>query len=312
MITHEARMRPFTVLQTPTTHSGRFSPPLLTARPPRWVTAVMPSAQAVHSHGPVDVVCSGDLALLTTTVRGAAVMDAAALEAAVSAAYATLGTTLRTLNRFAIRLWNYLPDPAFPMGPGLDRYMVFNAGRHHGYQRWDAPAEMQGASLATASAVGIESDDLTVHCLASSVPGRSIENPRQRPAWQYSRRYGPKPPSFARATIARLDSETRLLVAGTASIVGEDSMHIGDLSGQITETFANLNSLIGNATGRDEPSGAALGRLQDLRVYVPRAEDAVTIATALRARCPQASSEIVVARLCRAELLVEIEGIAGL
>jgi chorismate lyase/3-hydroxybenzoate synthase len=290
-----------TLLQTGTPDLPSVIPPL-EARPPHWAVA------AIRAQGGV----AGSLSLLSAVVPDAAGMDAAALDAAVARAYAGIGETLRNQRWHAIRLWNYLPDPGHAMGPGLDRYMVFNAGRHRGYEQWTPVPPLPAASLPTASAVGVEHGDLTIHCLASEAAGRAVENPRQTPAWRYSQRYGPKPPSFSRATIARLGGRDQLLIAGTASIVGEDSTHVDDLAGQLSETFTNLAALIGAATGLDERPADALRRLSELRAYVVRPQDGDAIRAAIRARCsPQMRLDLVEARLCRPELLVEIEGIAS-
>src|SRR5262249_47691686 len=125
-----------------------------------------------------------------------------------------------------------------------------------------------------------------------------------------SPRYGPMPPCFSRATIASVNGRRRLLVGGTASIVGEDSAHGDDVHAQLEETLRNLEALIEAATGRAE-SGNALTRFLDLRVYCARAGDAATIHNVLTARCPRAERiELAIARVCRPELLVEIEGVA--
>jgi chorismate lyase / 3-hydroxybenzoate synthase len=140
-----------------------------------------------------------------------------------------------------------------------------------------------------------------------------VENPRQIPAWRYSARYGPRPPCFSRATIATVNGCRRLLIGGTVSIVGENSRHELDTEGQLEETLANLAALIGAARDFGESATTSLARLIDLRVYIVRAEDAPMIASVLRARCPAAHHvEQTVARLCRPELLVEIEGIADI
>ena len=128
------------------------------------------------------------------------------------------------------------------MVDGLDRYMVFNAGRH------DAYSDQCGA-LGTASAVGIKGSDLSIHCLALEEPGTPVENPRQTPAWQYSARYGPLPPCFSRATIVDLAGRRTLLIGGTASVVGEDSRHAGEFDAQVEETLLNLEALIRTADG---------------------------------------------------------------
>jgi chorismate lyase/3-hydroxybenzoate synthase len=260
--------------------------------------------------GPVDIVAADPLALLATAVPGARGMSAEALRAHVSDAYIAIGHALTTLNRVPIRFWNFVPDPGEPMGDGLDRYMVFNAGRFNGYAQWLCASNEFGRLLPTASAVGIIGDDLVVYCLASDTRGTPVENPRQKPAYRYSQRYGPMPPCFARATIATVRGQQRLLVGGTASIVGEDSAHLDDVRAQLEETLRNLEALIDAATGRNESRGA-LARMLDLRVYVSRAEDAPSIHAELTAVCPRAARiELVIARVCRPELLLEIEGVA--
>src|SRR6185503_5831087 len=97
-----------------------------------------------------------------------------------------------------------------------------------------------GRVLPAASAVGIAGPDLVIDCLASASGGAPVENPRQIAPWQYSRRYGPKPPCFARGTVTRLNDRRMLLIGGTASIVGEESRHPGDLTAQVGELLINL------------------------------------------------------------------------
>lgn len=261
------------------------SPPLLQPRVPQWAG---------------EAAADGRREIFTAIVADAASMDAAALRAGVANAYAQLGTRVRAARKTPIRLWNYLPDPGHFMGPGLDRYMVFNAGRHDGYRQWSDDATVR-PSLATASGVGIVGKDLTVHCLASPEGGVAIENPRQTPAWRYSVRYGPVPPSFSRATAVEIDGRGLLLIGGTASIVGEDSRHAQDVEAQLEEALTNLAAL------------TPLGRIVDLRCYVVRPEDGELVSATLLARCPAAArTELALARLCRPELLVEIEGVAEL
>jgi chorismate lyase/3-hydroxybenzoate synthase len=298
-------------------------PPHLTPRPPLWVDeALGASARRGDSIGPVVVDAAGPLAVLATSVTGARALPADELRGRVAEAYAAIGRALTSIDRVPIRFWNFVPDPAEPMGDGLDRYMVFNAGRYDGYAQWlcqsnlfrqsaiRATPDQFGLLLPTASAVGVVSDDLVVWCLASDAGGTPVENPRQTPAYRYSKRYGPMPPCFSRATIACVKGQPRVLIGGTASIVGEDSLHEGDVASQLAETLRNLDALISAAI--DQPAhGCALERLIDLRVYAARAEDAAPIRKILETRCPRAKRmEMALARVCRPELLVEIEGVA--
>ena len=214
--------------------------------------------------------------------------------------------SLETIDRHPARFWNFIPGIGEPMVDGLDRYMVFNAGRH------DAYGDQRGA-MCTASAVGIKGSDLSIHCLALEDPGTPVENPRQTPSWRYSSRYGPLPPCFSRATIVDIAGRRTLLIGGTASVVGEDSRHAGQFDAQVEETLLNLEALI-QATSASCPGGsAALHRLVDLRVYVRSASDAERVRELLVNRCPRARTiAVALAQVCRPELLVEVEGVAEL
>ena len=289
-------------------------PPHLLPRPPLWVhSALRVSSFDVHRIGPVDVVASPSLALLSTSIANARAMSAAVLRAQVADAYIAVGAALTAIERQPIRFWNFVPSPGDAMGDGLDRYMVFNSGRYRGYTAWSGAAERFVDTLPTASAVGVLGDDLVICCLASTARGTPVENPRQTPAWRYSHRYGPQPPCFSRATIATVNGRQLLLVGGTASIVGETSRHDGDVDAQVAETLRNLEALVDAATCGRRQGIAPLDRLRDLRVYVAREADAAQIRLMVTERCARADRlELAIARVCRPELLVEVEGVAEL
>jgi chorismate lyase / 3-hydroxybenzoate synthase len=281
--------------------------------PPAWVQDLLggsPSSRA----GRVDIASSAGFSLFTTSVADAARMGADDLRAAVTRAYSAIADALGSHALHPVRFWNFLPSPGTQMGDGLDRYMVFNTGRFDAYAQWYATPRQFSHSLATASAVGVATDDYVLYCLASITPGMPVENPRQTPAWKYSRRYGPKPPCFARATIAPIGGRPRLLIGGTASIVGEDSVHIGDVDAQVDETLRNISTLIAAARrDRAESPGAALARITSLRVYIRDATDAGAILSAVEQVCRGgAAIEAAIADVCRPELLVEIEAVADL
>ena len=56
--------------------------------------------------------------------------------------------------------------------------------------------------LCAASAVGSLGGELSICFLGSKERGVHCENPRQLPAYRYPKLYGPRSPSFARATLA--------------------------------------------------------------------------------------------------------------
>ena len=280
-------------------------------------------AQAtLERHGALDVVRRDPFVLVTACIAGAAALDADTLSARVAGHYAAIAALLAGFDRHPIRFWNYVPGIVDPLAPGIDRYMAFNRGRYQAYADLHGSPGSLADAMPTASAVGISSSDLVIQCLASERPGRAVENPRQTASWRYSRRYGPLPPCFARGTLATIDGRRLLLVGGTASIVGEESRHPGDRTAQVEEALTNMDVLIRHAVTRSHGTGqereAASGTvsdgltlLTDARIYVVNPEDADLVEQALRSRAGRAVRlETVVARVCRAELTVEIEGVA--
>ena len=285
----------------------------LQAVPPRWVELLFAGRTPCLDPGArIAVRRAGDLLLLETTIEGATTLSADLLRERVADAYRRLGSVLDAESRWPIRFWNFIPDVGRTLAPGLDRYMVFNAGRHDGFTTPQSPRAFQHA-FATASAVGVNGIDLVIHCLAAASAPEPVENPRQRSPWLYSGRYGPLPPCFSRASIAPVAGGKQLLIGGTASIVGEDSRHLLDTGGQLDETFRNLASVVMAARRSEEPVAAALARLIDVRAYVTEQADAELVRDEIARRCPLAAHvELTRARICRPELLVEIEAVSEL
>lgn len=246
------------------------------------------------------------LAATNDVLFGTAELDGDDLEESARRAYhALIEITATRGYPHLLRMWNVVPrigDPA-PGEPGLDRYMLFCRGRAAAFE--SAYGGGFEARLCAGTAVGSDSGPLSVWFLASRTPGEHRENPRQVRAYRYPKRYGPQPPAFARATLMPTALGTGLLLSGTASVVGSQSMHPGDLDAQLDETLRNIGALVGSddvPTAEDIPY---------LRVYVRRAGDLATIQAKLAsyARC---GTQITYLRadICRPELLVEMEGLA--
>jgi chorismate lyase / 3-hydroxybenzoate synthase len=313
--------------------TDRWLPPLL-ARPPAWVTALVASAPAAvvaAAHAALSALHMGSadgVTYATVSILDAALLPAAALELAVTDAYAALAGALTQAACHPVRFWNFIPgihaaldvDPSSASAAEAhprDRYMVFNAGRFAAFaSTYGSPAAFS-RSLPTASAVGVKDGPLVIHALGLETAGAPLENPRQVPAYSYSRRYGPLPPCFARATLVQVPREDRpwLLVGGTASILGEDSIHVRDPRRQAVETFENLARLVesGRASAGSTDRSDPLSAFRELRVYIVREQDADLLRSMVEERFPAGTRvEYAQADLCRQELLVEIEGLATL
>ena len=206
-----------------------------------------------------------------------------------------------------LRVWNYFPDIGERVGH-LDRYMVFCRGRH---QALAAHYRELGGRLPAASAVGSRHGGLVIYFLAGKTPGRHRENPRQMSAYCYPPQYGPRSPSFARATLVRSGGREVLHISGTASIVGHESRHIGDPGAQLEETLANLRALIDSTATEEGVHFEGLASLTRVKVYIRRPEDYPLIRARLeQVLAPGAQCLYLEAEVCRPELLLEIEAIA--
>jgi chorismate lyase / 3-hydroxybenzoate synthase len=237
------------------------------------------------------------------------VPEAAGLEAAAGHAYAGLFDALHTTGfTQLLRVWNYLPR-INEEGNAMERYKRFNAGRQQAFL--DA-GERAFEGAPAACAIGSADGPLRVRFLAGRGVVRHVENPRQVSAYHYPQRYGPRAPTFSRAALAEVgDGRLGLFISGTASIVGHESAHRGDVRAQVRETVANLQALLANASSKS----SARWSLRDLQgvVYVRHAQDHDAVVDELARAAPELgrdAGELVFlhADICRRELDVEIEG----
>jgi chorismate lyase / 3-hydroxybenzoate synthase len=196
-----------------------------------------------------------------------------------------------------VRVWNFIP--AINAGCGEDeRYKQFCAGRAAALEE----LALDAGGLPAASALGCAADlPLALTFLASRVPGAHLDNPRQQSAHRYPPRYGAHAPAFARATLVG----RRLLISGTAAIVGHESQHAGDLRRQLRCLTDNLLMLMDHACAEGDAR-----RVDDVaaRVYLRHPEHLGEARHAMSADLPNLVSAVYLqADVCRSELLVEVE-----
>lgn len=207
-----------------------------------------------------------------------------------------------------IRVWNYVPDINGEQ-EGTERYKRFSAGRARGYEeRYGIPAER---NFPASSAVGTTGDALVLCLVSARKPGRHLENPRQVSAYRYPPCYGAKSPSFARGTLLPPPLGEAFFLSGTASVVGHASCHEGNLLRQLDETLRNIETLSATVGASSARVGPDLPHFSYLKTYVRRPSDFAAVRDALSSRLGPAVPRIWIgADICRAELLLEIEGVA--
>lgn len=230
--------------------------------------------------------------------------DVPPLQAASEAAYRRIFRLLEAQGLPHLwRAWNYMARINEETG-GLERYRQFNIGRQDAFI-----AHQRGTTgnMPAACAIGLAEGGLSIAFLAGPVPAVPVENPRQVSAYDYPADYGPRSPSFSRAALAYPEGQELLFVSGTASIVGHQTVHPGDVLKQCDETLANIAAVLEEANRMARSGPFALPDLS-YRVYVRHERDFPLIQARLQDRLGL-GAEITYLQgdICRADLLLEIE-----
>jgi chorismate lyase/3-hydroxybenzoate synthase len=230
-----------------------------------------------------------------------------ALKRATTAAYREIFDVLeKTQHRHLLRVWNTLPE-INGESDGDERYRHFNAARQAAFRHCGRNTL---GTVPAASALGSPAGSpISIYFLASSREPTMIENPRQTSAYHYPPQFGAHSPTFSRASVLSHSIGTNLFVSGTASIIGHETVHLGDVTAQTCETLKNIDAVLGEANrliGADRFSLASL----KFKVYVRRPADRIIIERTMASALPASTAIVYLkADVCREELLVEIEAI---
>lgn len=257
--------------------------------------------QQTHHHGLSVTLCEGG-AHWFASARVDTASPASVREASEHLYRALLGLLrVRAPDLHLLRIWNYLPHINADQA-GEERYRLFNSGRKAAFH---ALGLGLGQGAPAACALGTCGDALQVAILAGRQAALPIENARQISAYRYPAQYGSDAPQFSRAAWHPHQAGQILLVSGTASIVGHASQHLGDVVLQTQESLRNIQTLLDAAHAQ----GACRWTLAELmaRVYLRHADDWEPVREVL-AQAGVTAALVVQADVCRAELLVEIEG----
>lgn len=257
------------------------------------------SAESVGRIGTLALFRSGNWLL------GAGTMPAdTGLEAAAHRLYFDILQVTHGLH--LARVWNYVPAINAADAVGLENYRAFCHGRSVAFE------QRHGAGfkplVPAASAVGCRAPALSVIFAACHAAPRHVENPLQVPAYDYPSDYGPRAPSFARATVVTGDDGDTVFISGTAAIRGHATVAPDGIVAQLACTLENLRE-ISRACGLG-PDLARGGRAaRHFKVYLRRAADQPLVAATLNEQLFVPADRVcyLLADICRHPLLVEIE-----
>jgi hypothetical protein len=208
-----------------------------------------------------------------------------------------------------VRQWNYIGN-ILEIKRANQNYQIFNQVRNENYLKH---RHVQGYPAATG--VGMKARGVKLDFLAFQ-PGTNssviaVDNPDQTRPCLYGTSVlkGLQPPQFERAVLIKAGDETSLLVSGTASIKGQDTIGPGNVIHQTEVTIENINKLadsnkIGTLTG---VAGADKPEAIILRVYIKNQGDFENVKNICARSFPGVPLICVEADICRENLLVEIE-----
>lgn len=286
--------------------------PMLSVDMPVFAAEADTLCEIWHSADPLTAGQQGEIRFRQsdTLLFGCMSLDesAAGLRGATEQAYQSIFALLAELDYAALlRVWNYFPA-INEATDEIERYRQFNIGRQEAFL---AQGRSVINNVPAACALGSAAGHFNIAFLATRTPVRGIENPRQVSAFHYPDQYGPRSPTFARAGLTNLGGQDLLFVSGTASIVGHQTRHEGDVAAQTRECLENIAAVVAEA---NRVAGQDHFRLEDLayKVYVRHPENLALVRQVMAEFFSgPASAVFLQADVCRADLLVEIEASGG-
>ncbi len=192
-----------------------------------------------------------------------------------------------------IRTWNFFPR-INDHENGLERYQHFCVARQDVLNHFP---EFQAQNPA-ATAIGTHREENNFVFLFAKTKGKGLENNRQMSAWEYPPHYAPKQPRFARA----MWHSGLLICSGTASVVGHETHHKGDVVKQFNESVLNVQTLLEQSEDKVEIHQGVF------RFYLRNPDDIPQVLTCL-AESKINHYVVLAADVCREDLLIECEAV---
>jgi len=216
-----------------------------------------------------------------------------------------------------IRQWNFIGS-ILEFKNDNQNYQIFNKLRSDNYLKYRTVHSFPAATGVGMKFGGVFLDFFAVKS-DNNLKLIAIDNPDQIRPYDYSQKVlkgqpaeGEKinqPPQFERAVYLVNNTGSALYVSGTASIIGQDTIGIGDIVRQTEITIENIGKLsdserIGHLTGNKDFCSA---NLILLRVYIKNQSDFAKVKSICLEHFPDIPIVFIEADICRDNLLVEIE-----
>ena len=211
-----------------------------------------------------------------------------------------------------VRQWNYLED-ILGFDDEKQHYQEFNNVRSEFYGR---AFEKNGYPAATG--IGMNRGGIIIEFVAlksSEAFTVPVDNPRQIAAHNYSKDVLvgndcvlTTTPKFERARFLKLFGKKQIFISGTASIVGERTVGVGNPVEQTEVTIQNIQQLYSQEVLAKISKVKLNPKYGHARVYIKNRKDFPVIKKTFKIHFGNLPVVYIIADICRDSLLVEIEG----
>jgi len=230
-------------------------------------------------------------------------------------AFADVDTILTTAQfpvHSIVRQWNYLEDILGVDGE-KQHYQEFNNVRSDFYGN-----TFNGTGYPAGTGIGMNRGGVIIEFVAIksnnafTIP---VDNPGQVAAHHYSKNVLvgndcvlKTTPKFERARFLRLFDKKQIFISGTASIVGEQTVGVGNPAEQTEVTILNIQRLYSEEILAKVSKVKLNPKYGHARVYIKNRKDFPVIKKTFKTHFGNLPVVYIIADICRESLLVEIEG----
>lgn len=211
-----------------------------------------------------------------------------------------------------VRQWNYLED-ILGFDDEEQRYQEFNNVRSVAYGK----AFIEDGYPA-ATGIGMSHGGVIVEFVAvksKDAYTQPVDNPEQISAHQYTEKVLvgeactlKATPKFERARYLRYRDKKMIFISGTASIIAEETVGVGNAAKQTAVTIENIQRLFSSSVLNAIPDEVKNPIFKHARVYVKNKKDYAAIRKVVKEAFGDLPVVYILADICRDDLLVEIEG----
>ena len=200
-----------------------------------------------------------------------------------------------------VKIWHYLPELLKAYPDKKTNYSLLCESREEIYRNFYKNSDYPAATV-----IGIEGNKILIYFLAASCETYEvIENERQVSSYNYPQNIFSEKPMFSRAVSFSFKDniQKKIMISGTASIKGYESVHESDVAKQLDEALKNYKTF---AKLESNPSNIC-------RVYLTKyqTENLSMVAKKLENFFGTSQYILLQGDICRSELLIEIEGVSN-